>query len=150
MSDNPEAIPPVQQIQSNLVDFNTRVSIWGVLVFTIDGYVIAHYSSGQIPEGIEMAVSSMSAGLITISEDFIRIIDASKEFKTVLVDSGDEVGSPGFSVLLGNVAENVLIACIFPHTTQLGLLTFEMENLRTRIREIIDAWDVKLHSETLT
>ncbi|MHA1781413.1 MAG: roadblock/LC7 domain-containing protein [Candidatus Thorarchaeota archaeon] len=150
MSNDQNPIPPVQKIQDRLIDFSSRVSVWGVMVFTIDGYVIAHHSSGQIPEGIEMAISSMSAGLITIAEDFIRMIDAAKVFKDVLVDSVDDSGGPSFSVLLGNIADNVLIACIFPRTTQLGLLTFEIENLRKEIREVISEWDVKLHSETLT
>ncbi len=150
MGEEQVIIPPVQKVKEKLVDFASRVSIWEVMVFTVDGYVIAHHGPGNIPEGIEMAISSMSAGMITISEDFIRMIDPTKEFKGALIDSVSSSGEPDFSILLGHIAENVLLACIFPKTTQLGLLTFEIETLSKEIMEIIAEWDVKLHKETLT
>ncbi len=151
MSDDQIGIPPVNMIKNELAEFESRVPAWGLTVFTIDGYIIAHSSSSQkIPEGIEYAVSSLSAGLITISEDFIRMVDSEKMFREVLVDSIDLGGDFAFSILLRTIADNVMLACIFPRTTPLGLITFEIDNLTDKIREIVGEWDVKLHSETLT
>ncbi len=148
---NDDAIPPVKKLRQKLDEFAARVPIWSLTLFTVDGYIIAHRAASErIPDGIEMAISSMSAGLITISEDFIRMIDASKMFRSVLVDSVDEAGVLNFSILLGVVADNVLLSCVFPRTTQLGLITFELETLGNEIRETIREWDVKLHSETMT
>ncbi len=152
MSEEGNDIPPVKQIRAKLSDFEMRVPVWGLTVFTIDGYIIAHrlFYNG-IPEDIGMAISSMSAGLITIAENFIRVVASQNLFRQVLVDSIDEVGGGvSFSILLKNVAENVLLACIFPSTTQLGLVTFEVENLSNEISEIVGQWDIKLHEDTVT
>ncbi len=142
---------PVQQIRQKLAEFELRVPVWGLTVFTVDGYIIAHklFYEGM-PESIETAISAMSSGLITISEDFIKMIDSQKMFQQVLVDSEDFGGDVSFSILLKHIAENVMLACIFPNTSQLGLVTFEIENLSRAIVEIVNNWDVKLHEDTVT
>ena len=148
--DDESAIPPVMKIRTLLTEFESRVPVWGLTVFTVDGYILAHrlfYES--MPENIEMVVSSMSAGLITISEDFIRLVDAAKAFRQVMVEAEDN-GCLSFSILLKHIAENVMLACIFPAELQLGLVTFEIENLCRDIVEIVNLWDVKLHEETVT
>ena len=144
-------IPPVMEIRAKLSDFEMRVPVWGLTVFTVDGYIIAHrLFYDKMPENIEMAVSSMSAGLITISEDFIRIVDANNLFRQVLIDSEDPQGDVSFSILLKHIEENVMLACIFPATLQLGLVTFEIENLSQEIVEVVNNWDIKLHEDTVT
>ncbi|MHA1948352.1 MAG: roadblock/LC7 domain-containing protein [Candidatus Thorarchaeota archaeon] len=145
------SIPPIEDIKKVLSDFEMKVPVWGLTIFTVDGYILAHrLFYDKMPENIELAVSSMSAGLITISEDFIRMVDAQKSFRQVLVDAEDENASITFSILLKIIAENVLLACIFPSRVQLGLVTFEIENLSNKIIEIVNLWDVKLHEETVT
>jgi predicted regulator of Ras-like GTPase activity (Roadblock/LC7/MglB family) len=142
---------PVKEIREQLNNFEMKVPVWGLTVFTVDGYIIAHkLFYDAMPEEIGMAISSMSAGLITISEDFIRMVDSGNLFRQVLVDSEDTDGAVSFSILLKSIAENVLIACIFPSSTQLGLVTFEMENLRSEILDIVNRWDIKLHEDTVT
>jgi predicted regulator of Ras-like GTPase activity (Roadblock/LC7/MglB family) len=144
------AIPPVNKIRSLLTEFEGRVPVWGLTVFTVDGYILAHrlFYEGM-PENIEMAVSSMSAGLITISEDFIRLVDETKRFRQVMVDA-EISGSMSFSILLKHIAENVMLACIFPSDLQLGLVSFEIENLSRDIVDVVNLWDVKLHENTVT
>ncbi|MFW9795261.1 MAG: roadblock/LC7 domain-containing protein, partial [Candidatus Thorarchaeota archaeon] len=144
-------IPPIQQIRELLTDFEMRVSVWGLTVFTVDGYILAHrlFYDGM-PENLEMIVSSMSAGLITISQDFIRLVASNSLFRQVLVDADDDSGNVSFSVLLKQIAENVMLTCIFPSTAKLGLVSFEIENLSNDINEIVKLWDVKLHEETVT
>lgn len=144
-------IPPIDEIRKLLTDFEMRVPVWGLTVFTVDGYILAHrlFYDGM-PENIELAVSSMSAGLITISQDFIRLVDAHKEFRQVLVDAENPTGDGSFSILLKHVSENVMLACIFPNNVQLGLVTFEVENLSREIVDVVNLWDVKLHEETVT
>ena len=144
-------IPPVHQIRDLLTDFEMRVPVWGLTVFTVDGYILAHrlFYDGM-PENLEMIVSSMSAGLITISQDFIRLVASNSQFRQVLVDADDEAGDVSFSVLLKQIAENVMLTCIFPNTAKLGLVSFEIENLSNDINEIVKLWDVKLHEETVT
>ena len=144
-------LPPIGEIRKALNDFEQRVPVWGLTVFTVDGYILAHRLFYEaMPENLEMAVSSMSAGLITISEDFIRLVDATKNFRQVLVDAENGTDTETFSILLIHVAENVMLACIFPTSVQLGLVTFELENLRNAINEIVNRWEVKLHDETVT
>ncbi|MFW9803932.1 MAG: roadblock/LC7 domain-containing protein [Candidatus Thorarchaeota archaeon] len=146
-----EAIPPVLQIRNLLTEFEMKVPVWGLTVFTVDGYILAHrlFYEGM-PENIEMAVSSMSAGLITISEDFIRLVNDSSLFRQVLVDAEDKNSAVDFSILLKHIAENVMLTVIFPSSIQLGLVTFEIENLSQAITEVVGLWDVKLHDETMT
>lgn len=142
---------PNAEIKQALSDFITRVPVWALTTFTIDGYVIAYkMASDKIPNELEFVISSLSSGLITISEDFIRFIDDSKIFKQILVDSESRDGEVSFSIILKHIADNVLLSCIFPHTTQLGLLIFELDNLQRMIKEIVSKWDVKLHRETMT
>ena len=142
--------PPIDQIKKVLAGFETRVPVWGLTVFTVDGYILAHrLFYDDMPENIEMAVSSMSAGLITISEDFIRLVDSTKNFRQVMVDA-EENGLISFSILLKHIAENVMLACIFPSSLQLGLVTFEIQNMCQEILDIVGLWDVKLHEETVT
>ncbi len=142
---------PVQEIQGKLAEFEMRVPVWGVILFTVDGYIIAQkLFYDKMPENVEMAVSAMSAGLITISEDFIKMVDATKQFRQVLVDAEDEDEAPAFSIMLKHIAENVLLTCIFPTSVQLGLVSFEVGTLSTEIKEIVNRWEVKLHDETMT
>ncbi|MFW9846472.1 MAG: roadblock/LC7 domain-containing protein [Candidatus Thorarchaeota archaeon] len=144
-------VPPVKEIREKLSSFEMKVPVWGLTVFTVDGYIIAHkLFYDAMPEEIGMAISSMSAGLVTISEDFIRMVDSGNMFRQVLVDSERPDGAVSFSILLKSIAENVLIACIFPSSTQLGLVTFEIENLGCEILDIVNRWDVKLHEDTVT
>ncbi|MFW9807147.1 MAG: hypothetical protein ACFFFK_10505 [Candidatus Thorarchaeota archaeon] len=144
-------IPPIHQIRNLLTDFEMRVPVWGLTVFTVDGYILAHrLFYDKMPENLEMIVSSMSAGLITISQDFIRLVASTSSFRQVLVDADDESGDVSFSVLLKQIAENVMLTCIFPNTAKLGLVSFEIENLSNDINEIVKLWDVKLHEETVT
>ena len=146
-----EPIPPIGQIRNILSDFEMRVPVWGLTVFTVDGYILAHrLFYDKMPENIELAVSSMSSGLITISENFIQMVDHQKQFGQVLVDAEDPSHAESFSILLKHVAENVMLACIFPHSVQLGLVSFEMENLCAEIVDIVNLWDVKLHEHTVT
>ena len=145
------ALGPDNEIKKALADFASRVPIWSVTAYTLDGYIIGHKPSyGAIPEGIEQVISSMSSGLITIAEDFLRLIDATRQFGQVLVDAKDEYGGVTFSILLRLAAENVLLTCIFPHETPLGLVTFEVETLCQSIAEIVGNWSVKVHEDTLT
>ncbi|MFW9843709.1 MAG: roadblock/LC7 domain-containing protein [Candidatus Thorarchaeota archaeon] len=144
-------VPPVKEIRELLSNFELRIPVWGLTVFTVDGYIIAHkLFYDAMPNEIGLAISSMSAGLITISEDFIRMVDSRNIFRQVLVDSEDTDGSLSFSILLKNITENVLIACIFPSSTQLGLVTFEVQNLSNDILDVVNRWDVKLHDDTVT
>ncbi|MFW9847642.1 MAG: roadblock/LC7 domain-containing protein [Candidatus Thorarchaeota archaeon] len=144
-------IPPVAQIRNLLKDFETKVPVWGLIVFTVDGYVLAHQPcKDDMPENLELAFSSMSVGLITISEDFIRLVDSAKLFRQILVDAEDENKEPAFSIFLRHVAENVMLACIFPSKVRIGLLAFELEILGNQIDEIVNLWDIKLHNNTVT
>ncbi len=150
-SETENDIPPIKQIRKLLADFEMRVPVWGLTVFTVDGYILAHrLFYDDMPDNIELAVSSMSAGLITISQDFIRLVDAKKSFRQVTVDAEGSDGDVSFSILLKHVSENVMMACIFPSNVQLGLVTFELENLSNEIVEIVNMWDVKLHDDTVT
>lgn len=144
-------IPPIKQIRNLLTDFEMRVPVWGLTVFTVDGYILAHrlFYDGM-PDNLEMVVSSMSAGLITISQDFIRLVASNSMFRQVIVDADDESGKVGFSIMLKHIAENVMLTCIFPSAVKLGLVSFEIENLSNDINEIVGLWDVKLHEETVT
>jgi predicted regulator of Ras-like GTPase activity (Roadblock/LC7/MglB family) len=144
-------IPPVNQIQTRLNAFEMKVPVWGLTTFTVDGYIIAHrlFYEGM-PENMEMAISSMSAGLISISEDFIQVVNINNLFKQVIVDARDPDGVLSFSILLKRVADNVLLACIFPSSTQLGLITFEIDNLSREIMEIVNEWDIKMHRDSVT
>jgi len=149
--DEEEEIPPVRQIRDLLTDFEIRVPVWGITVFTVDGYILAHrLFYDDMPQNIEMAVSSMSAGLITISEDFIRLVDSSADFSQILVDAEHETGDVSFSILLKHIEENVMLTCIFPSDTKLGLVSFEISTVSNKIQEIVEMWDVKLHRETMT
>lgn len=151
MQTDEHEIPPIKEIRRKLADFEMRVPVWGLTVFTVDGYIIAHrLFYDEMPKNIEVAVSSMSAGLITISEDFIRMVDGQKLFRQVLIDSEDPTGDVSFSILLKHISDNVMLACIFPATIQLGLVTFEIETLSAEIVEVVNNWDVKLHEETVT
>ena len=144
-------IPPVAQIRNLLKEFETSVPVWGLMVFTVDGYILAHRPCHEeMAENIEVAFSSMSVGLITISDDFIRLVDSAKLFRQILVDAEDENNHASFSILLRHVAENVMLACIFPSSARLGLVTFEIENLGNKIDEVVRLWDVKLHEHTVT
>lgn len=150
LSDNYD-IPPIKEIRKLLSEFETKVPVWGLTVFTVDGYILAHrIFSDFMPRNLEMAISSMSAGLITISEDFIRMVNSTMRFRQVLVDADDERGMITFTILLKHVAENVMLSCIFPVHLQLGFVTFEIENLSASITDIVNLWDVKLHEETVT
>lgn len=144
-------VPPISQIRDLLTQFEMKVPVWGLTVFTVDGYILAHrlFYDGM-SENIEMVVSSMSAGLITISEDFIRLVDSQKTFGQVLVDAEDPQSHLSFSILLKHISENVMLTCIFPTTVQLGLVAFEIENLSQEIIDIVQMWDVKLHEHTVT
>jgi len=144
-------IPPVAQIRNLLSEFESQVPVWGLMVFTVDGYILAHrHAHDGMSEDIEVAFSSMSVGLITISEDFIRLVDSTKLFRQILVDAEDMGSQASFSILLRHVAENVMLACIFPNNVGLGLVTFEVENLGKKIDEVVGLWDVKLHEHTVT
>ncbi len=144
-------IPPVREIREQLSKFEMKVPVWGLTVFTVDGYIIAHkLFYDAMPDQLGMAISSLSAGLITISENFISMVDSEKLFRQVLVDSESSDGAVSFSILLKTITENVLIACIFPSTTQLGLVTFEIENLSSDILDIVNRWDIKLVEDTVT
>jgi hypothetical protein len=135
-TDEAAAIPPVVEIRSLLTDFEMRVPVWGLTVFTVDGYILAHKLFYEaMPNDIEMVVSSMSAGLITISEDFIRMVNASSTFKQVLVDAESSDNQNAFSIILRHVSDNVMLA---------------IENLSKDIVDVVSNWEVKLHEETVT
>jgi predicted regulator of Ras-like GTPase activity (Roadblock/LC7/MglB family) len=134
-----------------LLEFELKVPVWGLTVSTLDGYIIAHrifYDKMQ-PE-IETVISSMSASLIAISEDFIRFVHASKTFKQVVIDAEDQEKTLSFSVLLKHLTHNVLLTCIFPNTTELGLLLFEVDDLSNKIGGLVEKHSGSLHPESLT
>ncbi len=143
-------IPPVLEIRKLLMEFNRRLPVWALTVFTVDGYVLGHrHNNESMPENIETVISSMSAGLITISEDFIKLVNNTKSFGQVIIEAED-AGMVSFSILLKHLAENVMLACIFPRDLELGLISFEIENLRQEIREVVRLWEVRLHEESMT
>ncbi|MHA1959900.1 MAG: roadblock/LC7 domain-containing protein [Candidatus Thorarchaeota archaeon] len=151
MTQEEVVIPPISQIRKILSEFEMRVPVWGLTIFTVDGYILAHkLFYEEMPENMELAVSSMSAGLITIAENFIALVNSRTSFGQVLVDAEDPEGGVSFSILLKHVADNVMLACIFPSSAQLGLVSFEIENVSNEIEEIVNLWDVKLHEETVT
>ncbi|MFW9920893.1 MAG: roadblock/LC7 domain-containing protein [Candidatus Thorarchaeota archaeon] len=144
-------IPPLKMIKSEVANFVQHIPIWTITLFTVDGYVLEHRSNNMnLPQEIELIISSMSAGLITIAEDMIRMVDHSKLFSQVIVDSENVSDNENFSILLRQIADNILLACVFPNSTHLGLITFEIQELTNRIRDIVSQWDIKLHEETMT
>ncbi len=144
-------IPPLKMIKDEVASFVQRVPIWTITLFTVDGYVLEHKSNNtNMPQESELIISSMSAGLITIAEDMIRMVDHSKLFSQVVVDSENLSNAENFSILLRQLADNILLACVFPNSTHLGLISFEIQELTNRIRDIVSHWDVKLHEETMT
>ncbi len=145
--ESPLSVP----IGNMLLEFELRVPVWGLTVSTLDGYIIAHrvfYHKMQAE--IETVISSMSASLIAISEDFIRFVHASKTFKQVVIDAEDQNKTLSFSVLLKHLTHNVLLTCIFPSTTELGLLLYEVGDLAKKIGELVEKQPGRLHPESLT
>ncbi|MEM2142209.1 MAG: hypothetical protein QXS20_09085 [Candidatus Thorarchaeota archaeon] len=151
MNDTGEIVGPGAIVTRLLGEFAARVPVWSVTAFTVDGYVVGNkLSEDRIPETVAPVISSMSAGLITIAEDFIRLVDGAKVFGQILVDSRDAQGGLAFSIILRHVAQNLLLSCIFPHSTPLGLVTFEIETLCQELSEAVRGWDTKLHEQSLT
>lgn len=141
-------IPPVKQIRNKQAEFEMRVPVWEITMFTVDGYIIAHklFYEGM-PKDIEMAISSMSAGFITNTEDFIRMISDRALFNQILIDAIELGEIAVFSILLRSIAENVMLAHIFLNTMQLGLVTFEVNNLKNDKLDIVNLWEIKLHND---
>ncbi|MFX1474639.1 MAG: roadblock/LC7 domain-containing protein [Promethearchaeota archaeon] len=134
-----------------LLEFELKVPVWGLTVSTLDGYIIAHrIFYDKMQTDIETVISSMSASLIAISEDFIRFVHSSKTFKQVVIDAEDQDKALSFSVLLKHLTHNVLLTCIFPNTTELGLLLYEVGGLANKIRELVEKQSGKIHPESLT
>ncbi|MHA2265177.1 MAG: hypothetical protein ACXAEN_22510, partial [Candidatus Thorarchaeota archaeon] len=101
MTQEEVVIPPISQIRKILSEFEMRVPVWGLTIFTVDGYILAHkLFYEEMPENMELAVSSMSAGLITIAENFIALVNSRTSFGQVLVDAEDPEGGVSFSILL--------------------------------------------------
>jgi predicted regulator of Ras-like GTPase activity (Roadblock/LC7/MglB family) len=149
--ENDTAIQPMKLIQGQVEDFLHRIPVWSVSLFTIDGYVLNHRSmSDRIPPESDMVLSTMSAGLISIAEDMIRMVDHGMLFSQIVIDAEGQYNNECFSIILKHLAENVLLACVFPNSIHLGLVTFEIQNLSIMIGDIVREWDVKLHSETMT
>jgi len=150
MSDD-SIIPPLKLIKEEVANFTQRVPVWAITLFTVDGYVLEHKSmTDRMPPESELILSSMSAGLITIAEDMIRMVNHEKLFSQITVDTNEVSTEENFSIILRQLAENVLLACVFPISLHLGLVTFEIQNLSSSIKEIVSHWDVKLHEETMT
>ncbi len=145
--ESPLSIP----IGDMLLEFELKVPVWGLTVSTLDGYIIAHrIFHDKMKTEIETVISSMSASLIAISEDFIRFVNASKTFKQVVIDAEDQDKTLSFSVLLKHLKHNVLLTCIFSHSTELGLLLFEVGDLAKKIGELVEKQSGRIHPESLT
>ena len=52
-----------------------------------------------------------------------------------------------FSILLRSIAKNMMLAHIFLNTMQLGLVTFEVNNLKNDKLDIVNLWEIKLHND---
>ncbi|MFX0093021.1 MAG: roadblock/LC7 domain-containing protein [Candidatus Hodarchaeota archaeon] len=134
-----------------LVELEFKVPLWGVTLFTVDGYVLAHkLFYRKMPDEIEMIVSSMSASLISIAEDFIKFVDSKSVFRQTIIDADNEKASLKFSILLKRLANNVLLTCIFPVSSQLGLIFYEIDILGEQVNRYLSQWDAKVHFETAT
>ncbi len=143
--------PLEESLELLLRELEFKVPVWGVTIFTVDGYVLAHklFYVGMPPE-IEMTISSMSASLISIAEDFIQFVDTEGIFQQVIVDANDNNDNLKFTILLRPIAENVLLTCIFPSSLQLGLVLYEIDTLSHQVQEQLASWEAKVHFETVT
>ncbi len=143
--------PLEEAIELLLGELEFKLPLWGVTIFTIDGYVLAHkLFYGSMPPEIEMTISSMSASLISIAEDFIQFVNTEGNFQQFIVDANDKNDKLKFSILLRPIAENVLLTCIFPASLQLGLVLFEIDSLSQQVRDQLEKWEAKVHFETVT
>ena len=143
--------PLEESLELLLGEIEFKLPVWGITIFTIDGYVLAHrlFHAGM-PSEIEMTTSSMSASLISIAENFIQFVDPNGIFRQILIDADNEKGSMKFSILLSHIAENVLLTCIFPPSVQLGLVLYEINTLTQQVQEQLSTWEAKVHFETVT
>jgi predicted regulator of Ras-like GTPase activity (Roadblock/LC7/MglB family) len=143
--------PLMEALELLLSDFEYRVPVWGVTVFTVDGYILAHrlfYTPKS--EAIESVISPMSASLITIAEDLIRFVGHENIFRQMIIDADDAMHTHQCSIFLKHLAENILLACIFPVTVQLGLLLFEIDHLSDQVRDLLTNWPGLLHNDSVT
>ena len=143
--------PLMEALELILTEFEYRVPVWGITIFTVDGYILAHrlfYAPKQ--DAIEHTISPMSASLITIAEDLIRFVGDQHDFRQLIIDADDTMQTHKFSILLKHLDENVLLACIFPVSVQLGLLLFEIDNLTTQLGLLLKDWQGLIHKDTVT
>ncbi|MCK5183033.1 MAG: roadblock/LC7 domain-containing protein [Candidatus Heimdallarchaeota archaeon] len=139
-----------------LTDFKKRTGVWNSLLVTEDGLVIASDDISQIMGNLETMgyyqnIGAVSAGALSMAEQSIKLIDANKELKQLIIHAGsaDSLYIESFSIILTLIHSNIILLVIYPSILNVGMILYEIENVGKEIHQYMSDGEHILHEESV-
>lgn len=139
-----------------LTDFKKRTGVWNSLLVTEDGLVIASDDISQIMGNLETMgyyqnIGAVSAGALSMAEQSIKLIDANKELKQLIIHAGsaDSLYMESFSIILTLIHSNIILLVIYPSILNVGMILYEIENVGKEIHQYMSDGEHILHEESV-
>lgn len=118
-----------------LIDFRKRTDTIGSILFTSDGFIIA-LDQGVLENDSAMhqSLGAVCAGIASLAGNGVEIIDGNNKINQISVQAGNQLEHDGFQVLIESVADDTLLAIIFPISANYGVIQFELKHIVSKLK----------------
>jgi len=122
-------------LYSILIEFRKRTDIIGSILFTSDGFIIA-LDQGALENDSEkhQSLGAVCAGIASLAGNGVEIIDENNKINQICVQAGNQLEHDGFQILIESIADDILLAIIFPISANYGVIQFELKQIVSKLK----------------
>ena len=140
---------PLQEML-NTLKANTGIS--SATLITEDGLLIASDEASNTLERMAhlAEIGAISAGIISMAERAIELI-TDKNLDQITLKGGNDDDDSSVTIVLSSIYQNIILLVMFPSKLNIGLVFFEIENIKKKIEEFMNKYkdEIILNSESV-
>lgn len=126
------------EIKSIMKSLKENTNIIYSNLFTDDGFLIAVEDSTFNYDGDHhQSIAAISAGIISLAQSSVEILKSDNFIKQIFIQAGDQLDTEGFTILLQSIIKDVVICVLFPASSKLGVILFELNNTVKKLQKYL-------------
>ena len=83
---------------------------------------------------MHQSLGAVCAGIASLAGNSVEIIDENNKINQISVQAGNQLEQDGFQILIESVADDILLAIIFPISANYGVIQFELKQLVSKLK----------------
>ncbi|MHA1410923.1 MAG: roadblock/LC7 domain-containing protein [Candidatus Odinarchaeia archaeon] len=127
-------------LQKYLNTLKSNTGISSATLITEDGLLIASDEASDTLERMAhlAEIGAISAGIISMSERAIELI-TDKNLDQITLKGGKDSEDTSVTIILTSIYENIILLVLFPSNLNIGLILYEIEEIKKEIEDFMNA-----------